>query len=94
MLSARQKLLVHAKQSAIDALETTSKRTIQKTAEATDDLIGNKITNKVIKYLPPYNSRTDSQTIYNTNTITITIPIYIYIYPEKIQQIIDDLRLI
>ena len=36
-----QKLLDHAKQSTTDALKTTSKRVIRKTAEATDDLIGN-----------------------------------------------------
>ena len=38
-----QKLLCHAKQSATDALETASKRAIQKAAEATGDLIANKI---------------------------------------------------
>ena len=32
-----QKLLDHAKQSATDTLKTTSKRVIQKTAEATGD---------------------------------------------------------
>ena len=37
----RQKLFDHAKQSATDALYTASKRAIQKTAEATGDLIGN-----------------------------------------------------
>ena len=42
MLPMRQKLLDYAKQSVIDALKTSSKRVIQKTAEATDDLIGNK----------------------------------------------------
>ena len=41
-----QKLLNHAKQSATDAIKTSSKRFIQKTAEATDDLIGNKIANR------------------------------------------------
>ena len=35
-------LLDHAKQSAIDALKTASKRAIQKKAEATRDLIGEK----------------------------------------------------
>ena len=35
-----QKLLDHAKQSATDVLTTTSKRVIQKTAEATGDLTG------------------------------------------------------
>ena len=38
----RQKLLDHAKQSATDALKTSSKRVIRKTAETTGDLIGNK----------------------------------------------------
>ena len=37
-----QKLLDHAKQSATDALKITSKRVIQKTVEANDDLIGKK----------------------------------------------------
>ena len=42
-----QKTLYHAKKSVTDALKTTSKIAIQKTAEATDDLIGNKIENKI-----------------------------------------------
>ena len=37
----------HAKQYVTDALKTTSKRVIQKTAEATNDFISNKIANKV-----------------------------------------------
>ena len=44
-----QKLLDHAKQSATEALKTTSKRVIQKTAEANGDLIGNKIANRITK---------------------------------------------
>ena len=39
--------LDHAKQSATDALKTASKRVIQKTPEATGDLIGNKIVEEV-----------------------------------------------
>ena len=42
-----QKLLDSAKKSATDAIKTTSKRAIQKTAEATGDLIYNKIANKI-----------------------------------------------
>ena len=42
-----QKLLDHAKQSATDALKPASKRVIQKTTEATDDMVGNKIANKI-----------------------------------------------
>ena len=41
-----QKTLYHAKKSVTDALKTTSKIVIQKTAEA-DDLIGNKTENKI-----------------------------------------------
>ena len=43
------KLLGNAKQSATDAVKTSSKRVIQKTAEATGDLTGNKIANKISK---------------------------------------------
>ena len=39
-----QKLLDSAKKSAADATKTASNRAIKKTAEATGDLIGNKIT--------------------------------------------------
>ena len=38
-----QKLLDSAKRSTPDAIKTTSKRSIRKTAEATGNLIGNKI---------------------------------------------------
>ena len=45
----RQKLSDHSKQSATDAFKTSSKRAIQKTAEPTGDLIGNKIANRITK---------------------------------------------
>ena len=41
-----QKLLDSVKKSTTDAIKTTSKRANPKTAEATGDLIGNKIANK------------------------------------------------
>ena len=41
-----QKLLDSAKTSTTDAIKTDSKRAIQKTAEATGDVIGNKIADK------------------------------------------------
>ena len=44
-----QKRLDHAKQSATDALKNASKREIWQTAEATGDLIGNKIVKKFTK---------------------------------------------
>ena len=42
-----QKLLNSAKKSTKDATKAASKRAIQKTAVATDDLIGNKIADKI-----------------------------------------------
>ena len=42
-----QKLIDSAKKTTTDAIKTASKRTIQKIAEATGNLIGNKIANKI-----------------------------------------------
>ena len=42
-----QKLVDSAKISEIDALKTADERAIQKTAEATGDLVGNKIADKI-----------------------------------------------
>ena len=42
-----QKLIDSAKKSTTDAIKTVSKRAIQKTAEATGDVIGNKIADKI-----------------------------------------------
>ena len=42
-------LLDYAKQSATEVLKTTSKRAIQKSAEETGGLIGNKIADKIAK---------------------------------------------
>ena len=44
-----QKFLDHAKQSGIDAFKTAPKKVIQKAAEITGDLIGNKTTIKIAK---------------------------------------------
>ena len=49
MLVMCQKLLDHPKKSATDTLKISSKRFIQKIAEATGDLIGNKITIRISK---------------------------------------------
>ena len=89
ILAMRQKLLDHAKQSATDAFKTASKRGIQKTAEATCDLIGNKIANKITGVLknPQQNN---SETV--TNAHGSDIPKERYITPEERQKIIDNLR--
>ena len=46
-----QKLLDSAEKSTTDAIKTASKRAIQKTAEATGDLIGNTIADKITNVL-------------------------------------------
>ena len=58
-----QKLLDHAEQSATDALKTTSKGVIQKTAKATGNLIGKKIADRIMKV---------SKTLPQNNWETIT----------------------
>ena len=68
---------------------TSSKRVFQKTAEATSDLISNKIANRITKVsrgLPQNNSEKV------TNEHDKEIPKERYISPEEKQKIIDDLR--
>ena len=76
-----KQLIDTATKTGIDAAETASKRVVQKTAEATADLIGNKIADKITSI-----GKTKEKE--NTNK-----PEEIYIPPEKRQQIIDDLKL-
>ena len=70
-----------ATKTGIDPAKTVPKRVVQKTAEATGDLIGNKI---VHKFTSASKSKEDDKTKKVEE---------IYIPPEKKQQIIDDLKL-
>ena len=54
----------HATQSATHALQTSSKRVIQKTAEGTDNLIGNKISKKITK-VSKNSQQNNSETVTN-----------------------------
>ena len=90
----RQKLLDSAKKSTTDAIKTASKRSIQKTAEATDDLIGNKIADKItsiskkpVKELPNNDEREEEN-------VEITAHKKRHVSLEQRQQIIDELRLL
>ena len=76
-----QKLLDSAKKSTKDALKPASKRAIPKIAEATGDLIGNEIADKITKETKEEN-------------VEIATPKKIYISPEEIKQIIEELRLV
>ena len=96
-----QKLLDHTKQSSINAHRTVSKRGYQKTAEATADLIGNKIADVLAKLYDGKTtnvSRTSPQNSYKYYTVKNEhdeeLPKERYISPEERQKITDELRLI
>ena len=65
--------------------KASSKRVIQNTAEATGDLIGNKIADKITR-----SSKTLPQNISKANVEILREK---YIFPKLRQRIIDDLRL-
>ena len=74
-----KKIMDTAIKTQIDAAKIASKRVVQKNAEATGDLIGNKIADQITSFGRPKEKRKKVEEIY--------IP------PEKRQQIIDDLKL-
>ena len=83
-----QKLVDTAKKSATDALKIAGKRSIQKTAEASGDLVGNFIADKITRISKnPANEP-------HSNVVSNEIPKERYISPQKRQKIIDELRLI
>ena len=83
-----QKLIDSAKKSTTDAIKTASKRAIQKTAEGTGDLIGNKIADKITSISKKSNNNN------NNEDVELTTHKKRYISPEERQQIINELRLI
>ena len=82
-----QKLLNRAKKFTTDTIKTASKRAIQKT-EATGDLIGSKIADKIKSVSK---SLTHSKNDDENNEIEVSKKKYTS--PEQQQQIIDELRL-
>ena len=88
-----QKLLDTAKKSTTDAIKTASKRGIQKTAETTGDLIGNKTADKKTSI----SNKKSTKELPNDETkeedAEITTHKKRYLSPEEKQQIIDELRL-
>ena len=75
-----KKLMDAATKTEIDAAKTASKRVVQKTTEATGDLTGNTIADKITLL-----GKSKSEEKEKKDEINIP--------PEKRQQIIDDLRL-
>ena len=91
-----QKLLDSAKKSTTDAIKTASKRTIQKTTEATGVLIGNKIADKITSVSKNSNSNNNNNNNNNNNDdgVELTTHKKRYISSEERQQIINELRLV
>ena len=89
-----QKTLDSAKIPTTDVIKTASKRAIQKTAEATGDLIGNKIADKIIRVSK--NSNNNNKNNNNNNNEDVKLATYKkrYISPEERQKIINELRLV
>ena len=77
-----KKLMDTATKTGIDAAKFASTKVVKKTAEATGDLMGNKITDKITSL-----GKTKSKEKEEKETEEIYIP------PKKRQQIIDDLGL-
>ena len=75
-----------ATKTGIDAAKTAYKKFVQKTAEATGDLIGNKIADKITSV-----GRTKIKEKEEDNKVNEINEVYIP--PEKRQKIIDSLRL-
>ena len=86
------KLLDSAKKSTTDAVKTASKRAIQKTAEATGALIGNKTADKITSVSKKPNNNNNNNN--NNEDVEITAHKKRYISPEERQQIINELRLV
>ena len=88
-----QKILDRAKKSITDAIKTASKREIQKKkAEATGDLIGNKIANKITSVSKK--SAKGSQNNETEEDVEIATLKKRYTSPEERKLIIEKLRLI
>ena len=73
-----KKLLNNTKKSTIDPIKTASKRAIQKTAEATGDLIGNKIADKTTSV-----SKKSSNNNNNNDDVELITHKKRYISPEE-----------
>ena len=83
-----QKLNDTAKKSETDAIKPASKRAIQKIAETTGDLIGNKIADKITSA-----SKKSHNEEIQSNKVNNEIPKERYISSKERQRIIDELRL-
>ena len=83
-----QIFLDRAKKSTTDAIKIASRTAIQKIAEATGDLIGNKIAAETISVSKKLQKNETEKDIKRTTLKKR------YISPEERQQIIDEIKLV
>ena len=82
-----KKLMDGATKTSKYFAKIASKKVIHKTAEATGDLVGNKIADKTTSIGKPRSKKEKDETNIMEETVEIYIP------PEKRKQIIKDLKL-
>ena len=83
-----QKLVDSSQKSATDVLKIAGTRAIQKTAQATGDLEGNKTADKITSH----SKKTANEA--HSNDVNNEIPKERDISPQERQKIIDELRVI
>ena len=86
-----KKLIDNTKRSTIDTIKTASKRAIVKTAEATGDLIGIKIADKITIVSKKLSNNNNNN---NNDDVELTPSKKRYVSPEERQRIINELRLV
>ena len=66
--SLQKKLIETATKTGLDAAKSTSKKVVHKIADATGELIGKEIAEKVMKpkHVPEFNSRTVKETVISS----------------------------
>ena len=87
-----QTLIDSAKKSTADTIKAASKRAIQKSAEATGDLIGNKIVDRITSVSKKTSNNNNNNN--NNDNLELTINMKRYISLKERQQIINELRLV
>ena len=84
----RQKIRRYSNKNSKDFATIAGKKTVHKSAEATGDLIGNKIADKITSASKkPHNEEIQSNEVNNE------IPKERYISPKERQKLIDELKL-
>ena len=89
-----QEFVDTAKKSAVDAINIASKRAVQKAAEATGDLVGNKTADKITSVSKKKSNNNNNNNNNNNDDVELATQKKRYVSPEEGQQIINELGLV